>query len=231
MPPADEPSNPSSSAPARPAPAGASADSSGAPAGPGRVGVLALQGAFREHRLAFGRLGADVREVRKPAQLEGLDGLVIPGGESTTMAKLMNAYGFDRALPAFHAAGGGVWGTCAGAIAVAREIALFPEQPRLALLDIVVARNAYGRQVASFEADLVVRGIDGPFRGVFIRAPRILQVGDGVETLSVYDGDPVAVAAGRTVASVFHPELSGDGRLHALVLARWVGAHQNGVES
>jgi pyridoxal 5'-phosphate synthase pdxT subunit len=219
MPAADEPSKPSSSPPG----------SAGAPAG--RVGVLALQGAFREHRLAFARLGAEVREVRKPAQLEGLDGLVIPGGESTTMAKLMATYGFDRALPAFHAAGGGVWGTCAGAIAVAREIDGYPEQPRLALLDIVVARNAYGRQVASFEADLAVRGIDGPFRGVFIRAPRILRVGDGVETLSVYDGDPVAVAAGRTVASVFHPELSGDDRLHALVLARWVGAHQNGVDS
>ena len=215
MPAPEEPSSPSRPPPARAA----------------RVGVLALQGAFREHRLAFERLGADVREVRKPMQLDGLDGVVIPGGESTTMAKLMAAYGFDRALPAFHAAGGGVWGTCAGAIAVATEIDGYPDQPRLALLDLTVARNAYGRQVASFEADLDVRGIPGPFRGVFIRAPRILRVGDGLETLSVYDGDPVAVAAGRTVASVFHPELSGDDRFHALVLARWVGAPQNGVES
>ena len=214
MPAPEEPSSPSRPPPARAA----------------RVGVLALQGAFREHRLAFERLGADVREVRKPMQLDGLDGVVIPGGESTTMAKLMAAYGFDRALPAFHAAGGGVWGTCAGAIAVATEIDGYPDQPRLALLDLTVARNAYGRQVASFEADLDVRGIPGPFRGVFIRAPRILRVGDGLETLSVYDGDPVAVAAGRTVASVFHPELSGDDRFHALVLARWTGAPQNGVE-
>jgi 5'-phosphate synthase pdxT subunit len=215
MPAPEDPSNPSQLPPARAA----------------RVGVLALQGAFREHRLAFERLGAEVREVRKPPQLDGLDGVVIPGGESTTMAKLMAAYGFDRALPAFHAAGGGVWGTCAGAIAVATEIDGYPDQPRLALLDLAVARNAYGRQVASFEADLDVRGIAGPFRGVFIRAPRILRVGDGLETLSVYDGDPVAVAAGPTVASVFHPELSGDDRFHALVLARWVGAPQDGVDS
>lgn len=188
---------------------------------PPRVGVLALQGAFREHRWAFQRLGAEVVEVRKPPHLQGLVGLVIPGGESTTMAKLMAAYGFDHALPAFHAAGGGVWGTCAGAIAVASEIAGYPEQPRLGLLDLTVARNAYGRQVASFEADLQVAGLAGAFRGVFIRAPRILRIGDGVEALAVYDGDPVAVADGRTVATVFHPELSGDDRLHALVLQRW----------
>lgn len=193
------------------------------------VGVLALQGAFREHRLAFERLGVEAREVRKPEQLAGLAGIVIPGGESTTMAKLMAAYGFDRALPAFHAAGGGLWGTCAGAIAVATEIDGRPDQPRLGRLDMTVARNAYGRQVASFEADIEVAGIDGPFRGVFIRAPRILRVGVGVETLAVYDGDPVAVASGRTVATVFHPELSGDDRLHALVMGRWAGGGTNGA--
>jgi len=193
------------------------------------VGVLALQGAFREHRLAFERLGVVAREVRKPEQLVGLAGIVIPGGESTTMAKLMATYGFDRALPAFHAAGGGVWGTCAGAIAVATEIDGRPDQPRLGLLDMTVARNAYGRQVASFEADIEVAGIGGPFRGVFIRAPRILRVGVGVDTLAVYDGDPVAVASGRTVATVFHPELSGDDRLHALVMGRWAGGATNGA--
>jgi len=191
--------------------------------------VLALQGAFREHRQAFERLGALVREVRKPEHLDGLVGLVIPGGESTTMAKLMATYGLDRALPAYHAAGGGVWGTCAGAIAIARDIDGYAAQPRLGLLDLTVARNAYGRQVASFEADLAVAGLDGPFRGVFIRAPRILRVGSGVETWAVYDGDPVAVASGRTVATVFHPELSGDDRLHALVLGRWVGDATNGA--
>ena len=201
------------------------------PAHTPKVGVLALQGAFREHRLAFERLGAAVVEVRKPPQLAGLDGLVIPGGESTTMAKLMATYGFDRALPAFHAAGGGVWGTCAGAIAVANDIAGFPAQPRLGFLDLTVARNAYGRQVASFEADLEVAGLDGTFRGVFIRAPRMLRVGVGVEVLAVYDDDPVAVAAGRTVATVFHPELSGDDRIHALVLGRWVGFAPNGARA
>lgn len=192
-----------------------------APDHPISVGVLALQGAFREHRQAFERLGATVREVRKPEQLAGLAGVVIPGGESTTMAKLMHTYGFDAALPAFHAAGGGVWGTCAGAIAIAREIDGYPEQPRLALLPIVVARNAYGRQVASFEADLTIRGIAHPVRGMFIRAPRITRVDAGVNVLSVYAGDAVAVAQGRTFATVFHPELSGDDAFHALVLERW----------
>jgi pyridoxal 5'-phosphate synthase pdxT subunit len=195
-----------------------------------RVGVLALQGAFREHRLAFERLGAEVVEVRKPEQLEGLVGVVIPGGESTTMAKLMAAYGLDRALAAFHAAGGGVWGTCAGAIAVASEIAGRSEQPRLGLLDLTVERNAYGRQIASFEADLDVAGMARPFHGVFIRAPRIVRVGAGLETLAVYDGDAVAVASRGTFATVFHPELSGDDAFHALVLGRWAHGESNGVQ-
>jgi pyridoxal 5'-phosphate synthase pdxT subunit len=193
------------------------------------VGVLALQGAFREHRLAFTRLGLGVREVRLPRHLDGLVGLAIPGGESTTMAKLMRAYGLDDAIRGFHAAGGGLLGTCAGAIALARDIDGHPEQPRLGLLDIAVARNDYGRQVASFEADLSVAGLERPVHGVFIRAPRILRVGDAVATLAVYDGDPVAVADGNVVATVFHPELSGDDRFHALVLARWGVAAPNGA--
>ena len=186
-----------------------------------RVGVLALQGAFREHRRAFERLGAEVVEVRLPRALHGLDGLVIPGGESTTMAKLMRAYGFDRALPEYRAAGGGVWGTCAGAIAIAAEIEHHPEQLHFGFLPITVARNAYGRQVASFEADLSVAGLERPFRGVFIRAPRISAVGPEAETLAVYAGYAVAVASGAAIATVFHPELTGDDRLHALVLQRW----------
>lgn len=193
------------------------------------VGVLALQGAFREHRQAFERLGMRVREVRLPAQLDGLAGLAIPGGESTTMAKLMQAYGLHGAIRAFHAAGGGVLGTCAGAIAVATEIEGRPDQPRLGLIDLRVDRNAYGRQVASFECDLAIEGIEGPFHGVFIRAPRMLGAGPGVDTLAVYDGDPVAVACGSTVATVFHPELSGDDRFHALVLARWGLVAPNGA--
>lgn len=195
------------------------------------VGVLALQGAFREHVAAFARLGVPAREVRLPAQLEGLAAVVVPGGESTTMAKLMAAYGLDRALTAFHAEGGAIWGTCAGAIAVARDIAGRPEQPRLGLLDVTVARNAYGRQVASFEADLAVDGLDAPFHAVFIRAPAIERVGEGVRVWASWDGRPVAVGEGRVFATVFHPELSGDDRLHRLFLDTYPTADPRDAES
>jgi len=185
------------------------------------VGILALQGAFREHRRAFARLGVDTCEVRLPRDLAGLDGLVVPGGESTTMAKLMLAYRLDDAIASFHAAGGAIWGTCAGAILVARDIVGRPDQPRLGLLPMVVARNAYGRQVASFEADLDFTGFERPFRAVFIRAPRIAAVDDDVQVLARYQGDPVAVAHGRVLATVFHPELSKDDRVHQLFLERF----------
>lgn len=182
------------------------------------VGVLALQGAFREHKQAFERLGATVSEVRLPEQLDALDGVVIPGGESTTMAKLMARYGLGDALSAFHERGGAVWGTCAGAISLASEIVGRPEQPRLGLIDLEVARNDYGRQVASFEADLEVAALASPFRAVFIRAPRITRVGAEAQVLARFHGDPVMVAQDRVLATVFHPELSGDDRLHALFL-------------
>ncbi len=184
-----------------------------------RVGVLALQGAFREHRLALERLGAEVVEVRLPRHLEGLSGVVMPGGESSTIAKLLVAYGLDEALTAFAAAGGSLWGTCAGAIVLAAEVVGHPEQPRLGLIDIAVARNDYGRQVASFEAELDVAGLGSPLRAPFIRAPRVLRVGEGVEVLARLGGDPVLVRQGRVWAGVFHPELSGDDRLHGLFLA------------
>lgn len=183
-----------------------------------KIGVLALQGAFREHKAAFERLGADVTEVRLPEHLAGLGGVVIPGGESTTMAKLMRLYGLDTALTDFYRGGGAVWGTCAGAIAVASELAGRPEQPRLGLLELTVARNDYGRQVASFETDLPVEDFAAPFRAVFIRAPRITHVGENVRVLARFDGDPVMVAEGRLLATVFHPELSGDDRIHARFL-------------
>lgn len=179
-----------------------------------KIGVLALQGAFREHRQALERLGAAVSEVRLPEQLAGLAGLVIPGGESTTMAKLMKAYRLDTAITEFSKAGGALWGTCAGAIALANEIADHPEQPRLGLIDLTVARNDYGRQVASFEADLDVAGLDSPFHALFIRAPRMLRVGAGVEVLARWHDDPVLVRQGKVMASVFHPELSSDDRIH-----------------
>lgn len=186
-------------------------------------GVLALQGAFREHRRALERLGHRGVEVRLPEQLDGLDGLIIPGGESTTMVRLMTAYGFDRAIPDFHAGGGAVWGTCAGAIVVAREVIGYPQQPRLGLIDLAVERNAYGRQVASFETDLEFSGLDGGFHAIFIRAPRIAEVGDAAEVLARYEGHAVAARQGRVMATVFHPELSGDDRVHHFFVERVAG--------
>jgi 5'-phosphate synthase pdxT subunit len=183
-----------------------------------RVGVLALQGAFREHRQALERLGAEVVEVRLPRHLAGLSGVVMPGGESSTIAKLLVTYGLDEALTGFASAGGSLWGTCAGAIVLAKEVVGYPEQPRLGLIDIAVARNDYGRQVASFEAELAVAGLASPVCVPFIRAPRIVRVGQGVEVLARLDGDPVLVRQGRVWAGVFHPELSGDDRLHRLFL-------------
>ncbi|MEX2542310.1 MAG: pyridoxal 5'-phosphate synthase glutaminase subunit PdxT [Trueperaceae bacterium] len=189
------------------------------------VGVLALQGAFREHRRAFERLGANVSEVRLPDHLKGLSAVVIPGGESTTMAKLMLSYGLDQALHRFHDNGGAVWGTCAGAIAVASDIVGRPEQPTLGLIDMTVERNSYGRQIASFEADLEITGlVEGPFHAVFIRAPRLVRVGPGVEVLGSLEGDPVIVRQGRLLAGVFHPELSGDDRVHRYFLEQVAAA-------
>jgi len=153
------------------------------------------------------RLGVEVVEVRKPEQLEGLDGLVVPGGESTTFMRLMRLYGLDEALRAFEAP---VLGTCAGMIVLDRN--------HLGLVDIDVDRNAYGRQVASFEADLRLAGEKRPLRGVFIRAPRVRSVGPDVEVLAEHDGEPVLVRAGRFIVASFHPELTEDTRVHELFL-------------
>ncbi len=182
-----------------------------------KIGVLALQGAFREHRQTLERLGCSVTEVRLPKHLTGLDGIVFPGGESTTIGKLMVHYGFLEALPAFHAAGGAIWGTCAGAILLADDI-VQSDQPRLGLMDMRVRRNAFGRQVDSFEAPLTVAGLDAPFPALFIRAPVIETVGEGVEVLSRYQDEIVLVRQGRLLAGSFHPELTRDSRLHALFL-------------
>ncbi|MEJ2667474.1 MAG: pyridoxal 5'-phosphate synthase glutaminase subunit PdxT [Deinococcales bacterium] len=190
---------------------------------PPRIGVLALQGAFREHRLALERLGVSAPEVRLPHQLASLDGVIIPGGESTTMGKLMRDYGLDRALERFYTSGGALWGTCAGAIELASDIVGFPHQPRLGLMPMSVVRNDYGRQVASFEADLDISGLDRPFHALFIRAPRITRVGDAVRVLARYDDDIVAAVGERLLATVFHPELLGDDRVHALFVERVCG--------
>jgi pyridoxal 5'-phosphate synthase pdxT subunit len=184
------------------------------------IGVLALQGAFREHKQMFESLGATVTEVRLVEQLKGLHGIVIPGGESTTMAKLIQSYGFDKALPDFYKQGGAIWGTCAGAIVISKEIVGYPEQPRLNLMDISLERNAYGRQVASFETDVPVKTFDMPFHVVFIRAPRIAKVGKDTIVLATFKNDPIMVKQDRLLATVFHPELTNDPRIHQYFLER-----------
>jgi 5'-phosphate synthase pdxT subunit len=177
-----------------------------------RIGVLALQGNFREHLATLRGLGADAVEIRKPEQLAGLDGLVIPGGESTAIGRLVELYGFDEALRAFEAP---IFGTCAGMILVARDaVDAKPGQPLLGLADITVRRNAFGRQVRSFEVDLDVAGEDTPIRGVFIRAPWIEEVGPGVEVLAEHEGHGVLARDGRILVAAFHPELTGDTRVH-----------------
>jgi 5'-phosphate synthase pdxT subunit len=172
-----------------------------------RIGVLALQGNFREHAAMLHRLGAEPVEVRKPEQLDGLDGLVIPGGESTTFMRLMRLYGLEEAIRRFEQP---VLGTCAGLIVLDRD--------HLGLVDVGVARNAYGRQVFSFEADLDLAGEEKPLRGVFIRAPRVLQAGEEVEVLGELDGEPVLLRQGRFLVATFHPELTDDTRVHELFL-------------
>jgi 5'-phosphate synthase pdxT subunit len=193
-----------------------------------RIGVLALQGDFARHRAALERIGAQVREVRVPQDLDGLGGLVIPGGESTTMLKLMERTGLEEAIRAFYARGGALFGTCAGLILLARAVT-GPEQRSLGLLDAVVERNAYGRQIDSFETDLPWSEDDGAIRGVFIRAPRIREVGPGVRVLAERDGEPVLVRNGRVLAATFHPELTDDTRLHRYFLEHVLGgAKRNG---
>lgn len=175
------------------------------------VGVLALQGDFHAHGRILRELGADVREVRTPADLEGLDGLVIPGGESTTMSLGIEREGLAEPLRALIGAGTPVLGTCAGMIMLDRR--------HLGLMDTVCERNAFGRQIRSFEADLEIPGIDGdPVRAVFIRAPWIAEHGDAVEVLADVDGHPVAARQGEMLVISFHPEIAGEDRVHALFL-------------
>jgi pyridoxal 5'-phosphate synthase pdxT subunit len=174
---------------------------------PLRIGVLAVQGNFREHAAVLRRLGAEPVEVRLPAQLEGLDGLILPGGESTAITRLMRLYGIDEALRSFDAP---IFGTCAGMIILDRD--------HLALADIRVERNAFGRQVKSFEADVDIGHGDEPVRAVFIRAPWIADAGPDVEVLAEVDGHPVLARQGRILVAAFHPELTDDTRIHELFL-------------
>jgi 5'-phosphate synthase pdxT subunit len=168
-----------------------------------KIGVLAVQGNFREHAAMLRRLGAEAVEVRLPEELGGLDGLVIPGGGSTAIARLIRLYGLEEALRQFV---GPVFGTCAGMILLDRN--------HLDLVDIEVDRNAYGRQVASCEADLELDGDPEPLRGVFIRAPRVRETGPSVEVLAELNGEPVLLRQGRFIVASFHPELTDDTRVH-----------------
>lgn len=184
-----------------------------------RIGVLAIQGGFEAHLRMLADLGAAVVEVRAPRDVEALDGLVIPGGESTTISMGIESMELGPAIEAHHLAGRPIFGTCAGMIVC--------DDAHLGLADITTKRNAFGAQLQSFEADLSIDGIgDEPLRGVFIRAPWIERHGPGVEVLASYESHPVAIRDGGVLACAFHPELGDDSRLHALFMAMATGAHE-----
>ncbi|HYK97485.1 MAG TPA: pyridoxal 5'-phosphate synthase glutaminase subunit PdxT [Candidatus Acidoferrales bacterium] len=183
-----------------------------------RVGVLGLQGDFAEHLRTLERIGADGVDVRRADQLDDVDALIIPGGESTTIGKLAERYDIIPKLKDRVAAGMPVWGTCAGAIFIAKDVPGHPH-PLAGLMDIAVERNAFGRQQESFETDLDVKGFDAPYHAVFIRAPKIARVGKSVETLAALeDGTVVAARQGNLLATSFHPELTKDDRFHRYFL-------------
>jgi 5'-phosphate synthase pdxT subunit len=187
-----------------------------------KVGVLALQGAFALHGRVLTDLGVEPVEVRLPADLDAVDALVLPGGESTTMSFLLDSSGLFDAVAARLAGGMPAFGTCAGMILLAAEVLDGrPDQRSFSAIDIAVRRNAFGRQVDSFEADVAIAGIDSPqrrFPAVFIRAPFVERAGPGVDVLAEVDGHPVVCRQGRVLVAAFHPELSGDRRLHQLLL-------------
>ena len=187
-----------------------------------RIGVLALQGAFAEHENMLRQLGVDTVQVRLPQHMQGLDGLIIPGGESTTIGQVGERWGLLEPIRAFAHSGHPVWGTCAGLILVAKEVVDgIPGQASLGLMDISVRRNAFGRQVDSFEVDLEVPTLgERPFLAVFIRAPLIEKVGQDVDVLAgLEDGTIVAVQQGKMMATSFHPELTDDARFHSHFLS------------
>jgi 5'-phosphate synthase pdxT subunit len=187
------------------------------------VGVLALQGDFEAHAKMLRALGAEPLEIRTPEQLGGLDALVIPGGESTTIGKLIESAGLEPAIRAHHEAGRPILGTCAGMIVCDAE--------HLGLIDATARRNAFGRQLQSFEADLEVEGAgDEPLRAVFIRAPWVETHGPGVEVLASYEGHPVAIREGTVLASAFHPELTDDPRFHAIFMAMTTTSAREGAK-
>ncbi len=196
-----------------------------------RIGVLALQGDFREHLQMVRACGAEAVEVRRAELLDGLDGLIIPGGESTAIGKLMDTYGFFPAVTRRARQGMAIFGTCAGLVLLAREALGAAElegkpQPLLGLMDMVVRRNGFGRQRESFEVDLEIPELgEEPVRAVFIRAPYVERTGPGVQVMAALDGKPVLVRQSRCLAAAFHPELTADLRLHRYFIERVVAAH------
>ena len=181
------------------------------------VGVVALQGDFEMHKAAFERCGAEVALIKTPGQLAGVDRVVIPGGESTTVGKLMDRFGLGAALIKAAASGTPMWGTCMGMILMAKRVSDC-DQYTLGILDITVERNAFGAQVHSFEDEISVAGLDDPLTAVFIRAPIVRQFGKTVEVLAEYQGHVVAVRQGSRIGTAFHPELTGDDRFHCWFL-------------
>ncbi|HII17154.1 TPA: pyridoxal 5'-phosphate synthase glutaminase subunit PdxT [Candidatus Woesearchaeota archaeon] len=181
------------------------------------IGILALQGDVIEHSRIIEKIGARPIDVRLPEDLQHCDALIMPGGESTTIGKLMVQYKLDSAIKAFHKRRKPLYGTCAGAILLAKDI-IESNQPRLSLADISIARNDYGRQIDSFEEDIAIKGFTRTFNAVFIRSPVIKSVGDNVEVLAAYGKSPVLVRQGTILISTFHPELTGDTRVHKLFL-------------
>jgi len=189
-----------------------------------RIGVLAIQGGFEAHTEMLRGLGAEVREVRIPEDLVGLDGLVIPGGESTTISKGIASAGLAEPIRALREAGGTVFGTCAGMIVC--------DDAHLGLIDATAERNAFGRQPRSFEADVEIEGIgEEPLRAVFIRAPWVARRGPSVEVLATYEGHPVAIREGGVLACAFHPELTEDSRLHACFMAMTTSSRREREEA
>lgn len=182
-----------------------------------KIGVLALQGAVAEHIRSIEAAGGEGVAIKRVEELDVLDGLIIPGGESTTIGKLMRKYGFIEAIRDFSKQGKPIFGTCAGLIVLADRIE-GQEEAHLQLMDMTVARNAFGRQRESFETDLPIKGIDEPVRAVFIRAPLIKEVAPSVDVLSTYNGEIVTARQGHLLASSYHPELTDDYRLHAYFL-------------
>ncbi len=191
-------------------------------AGGGGVAVLALQGDFEAHRRALADVGVESFEAKRPRDLERADGLVIPGGESTTLWKFFEAEPWEEAFRAFAASGRPILGTCAGAIVLAREVSN-PPQKGLGLIDLSIERNAYGRQVDSFVSEVACPALGGSMPAVFIRAPRIRRAGEGVEVLGRHGGEPVLVRQGNVTAATFHPELTADRRLHGLLFGGLAG--------